>query len=66
MEHIAWSKTWTFFEGEWREGNIPIMGPRTQRGCVQLCSMALALSKVSRRISISTAPVSTTPQQSYS
>jgi branched-chain amino acid aminotransferase len=23
------SATWTFFAGEWREGNIPIMGPRT-------------------------------------
>lgn len=23
------SRTWTFFEGEWREGNLPIMGPRT-------------------------------------
>jgi branched-chain amino acid aminotransferase len=23
------STTWTFFEGEWREGNIAIMGPRT-------------------------------------
>jgi branched-chain amino acid aminotransferase len=25
----AHSCTWTFFEGEWREGNAPIMGPRT-------------------------------------
>jgi branched-chain amino acid aminotransferase len=25
----AVSKTWTFFDGAWREGNIPIMGPRT-------------------------------------
>lgn len=24
------SQTWTFFEGEWREGNAPIMGVRTQ------------------------------------
>jgi branched-chain amino acid aminotransferase len=23
------SPTWTFFEGEWREGNVAIMGPRT-------------------------------------
>ena len=23
------SKTWTFYEGEWHEGNVPIMGPRT-------------------------------------
>ncbi|HUZ66726.1 MAG TPA: branched-chain amino acid aminotransferase [Beijerinckiaceae bacterium] len=25
----ALSTTWTFFEGAWRAGNIPIMGPRT-------------------------------------
>lgn len=24
-----WSKTWTWFEGEWHDGNVPIMGPRT-------------------------------------
>lgn len=23
------SPTWTFFQGEWREGNAPILGPRT-------------------------------------
>lgn len=23
------SQTWTFFEGDWQEGNVPIMGPRT-------------------------------------
>jgi len=23
------SRTWTFFEGEWHEGNVAIMGPRT-------------------------------------
>lgn len=27
--HAPISATWTFFEGEWREGNIGIMGPRT-------------------------------------
>ncbi len=25
----AFSATWTFFDGEWREGNVPIMGART-------------------------------------
>ncbi len=25
----GWSKTWTFFEGDWHEGNVPIMGVRT-------------------------------------
>jgi branched-chain amino acid aminotransferase len=24
-----WSKTWTYFEGDWHEGNVPIMGART-------------------------------------
>ncbi len=33
----GWSKTWTFFEGEWHEGNVPIMGPRTH--AAWLCSM---------------------------
>ena len=23
------SRTWTFFDGSWHEGNVPIMGPRT-------------------------------------
>jgi branched-chain amino acid aminotransferase len=26
---IAWSKTVTFFDNEWHDGNVPIMGPRT-------------------------------------
>ena len=25
----SWSRTLTFFEGKWHEGNVPIMGPRT-------------------------------------
>src|SRR5579862_2877791 len=32
-----WSKTWTFFEDAWHEGNVPIMGPRTH--AAWLCSM---------------------------
>ncbi len=24
-----WSRTWTYLDGDWHEGNIPIMGPRT-------------------------------------
>lgn len=32
-----WSKTWTFFNGDWHEGNIPIMGVRAQ--ATWLCSM---------------------------
>jgi len=26
---MAWSKTWTFFEGEWHEGNVQLWGVRT-------------------------------------
>jgi branched-chain amino acid aminotransferase len=26
---VSFSQTWTFFEGAWHEGNVPIMGPRT-------------------------------------
>lgn len=32
-----WTKTFTFFEGKWHEGNVPIMGPRTH--AAWLCSM---------------------------
>jgi branched-chain amino acid aminotransferase len=32
----GWSKTWTFFEGDWHEGNIPIMGVRSH--AAWLCS----------------------------
>jgi branched-chain amino acid aminotransferase len=33
----GWSKTWTFFEGTWHEGNVGIMGPRTH--AAWLCSV---------------------------
>ena len=33
----GWSKTWTYFEDNWHEGNVPIMGPRTH--AAWLCSM---------------------------
>jgi branched-chain amino acid aminotransferase len=33
----GWSKTWTFFEEDWHEGNVPIMGPRTH--AAWLCSV---------------------------
>jgi branched-chain amino acid aminotransferase len=32
-----WTKTWTFFEGDWHEGNIGIMGPRSH--AAWLCSV---------------------------
>lgn len=33
----GWSKTWTYFEGEWHEGNVPIMGPRSH--AAWMCSV---------------------------
>ena len=24
-----WTQTWTYFDGDWHEGNVPIFGPRT-------------------------------------
>jgi branched-chain amino acid aminotransferase len=32
-----WSKTWTYFEDKWHEGNIPILGPRSH--ATWLCSV---------------------------
>jgi branched-chain amino acid aminotransferase len=32
----SWSKTWTFYEGDWHEGNLPIMGVRSH--AAWLCS----------------------------
>ena len=26
---VSYSSTWTFFEGDWHKGNVPIAGPRT-------------------------------------
>src|SRR5258708_6697740 len=26
---VGVGQTWTFFEGDWHAGNVPIMGPRT-------------------------------------
>ncbi|HEX3107139.1 MAG TPA: branched-chain amino acid aminotransferase [Terriglobales bacterium] len=37
MTDFSWSKTITFFEGKWHEGNLPIMGVRTH--AAWLCSV---------------------------
>ncbi len=29
VKRSTFSQTWTFFDGDWREGNVPIMGART-------------------------------------
>jgi len=36
MPGQSWSKTWTFYEGAWHEGNVPIMGVRDH--AAWLCS----------------------------
>jgi branched-chain amino acid aminotransferase len=33
----SWSKTWTYFEGKWHPGNLPILGVRSH--AAWLCSM---------------------------
>src|SRR5690349_14673955 len=33
----AWSRTWTFLDGDWHEGNVPIMGPRTHAAWLASC-----------------------------
>jgi branched-chain amino acid aminotransferase len=33
----SWSRTWTFFEDDWHEGNVPIMGPRTHAAWLASC-----------------------------
>jgi branched-chain amino acid aminotransferase len=33
----GWSETWTYFQGDWHEGNVGIMGPRTH--AAWLCSI---------------------------
>lgn len=32
-----WSKTWTYFDGDWHEGNVAIMGPRSH--AAWMCSV---------------------------
>lgn len=32
-----WSKTWTYFDGDWHEGNVGIMGPRSH--AAWMCSV---------------------------
>ena len=26
---VEWSRTWTYLDGDWHEGNVPVAGPRT-------------------------------------
>jgi hypothetical protein len=63
-----WSKTWTFFEGEWHEGNIGIMGPRTH--AAWLCSIvfdgARAFEGVTPDIELHCARVNDSAKKLYS
>jgi len=43
-----WTKTWTFFEGDWHEGNIGIMGPRTH--AAWLCSIVFDGARAFERV----------------
>lgn len=33
----GWSQTWTYLDGDWHEGNIPLMGPRTHAAWLGSC-----------------------------
>src|SRR6202161_4203450 len=44
----GWSKTWTYFEEDWHEGNVPIMGPRTHSAW--LCSMVFDGARAFERV----------------
>jgi branched-chain amino acid aminotransferase len=37
MAANGWSTTWTFFNGDWHEGNVPMMGPRTHAAWLGSC-----------------------------
>jgi branched-chain amino acid aminotransferase len=37
LSQTAWSKTWTFFQDAWHEGNTPIMGARTHAAWLGSC-----------------------------
>jgi len=59
---ISYSQSWTFFEGDWHEGNVPIMGPRTHAAWLGsvVFDGARAFEGVAR-ISTGIAPGSTGP-----
>jgi branched-chain amino acid aminotransferase len=64
---VNWSKTWTFFEDEWREGNTPIMGARTH--AAWLCSVvfdgARAFEGVTPDLDLHCARVNDSAQKLY-
>ena len=56
---ISWSKTVTFFEGDWHEGNVPIMGVRTHAAwlCTSVFDGARAFEGVAPDIDLHCARV---------
>ncbi len=62
---VTWSKTVTFFEDDWHEGNVPIMGVRTHAAwlCTSVFDGARAFEGVAPDLAC-TAPASTNPPRS--
>src|SRR5262245_20574796 len=60
----AWSKTWTFYEGDWHEGNIPIMGVRDHAAwlCSSVFDGARAFDGVSPDLDLHCARVNTSAE----
>src|SRR5262249_18208778 len=60
----AWSKTWTFYEGDWHEGNIPIMGVRDHAAwlCSSVFDGARAFEGVSPDLDLHCARVNTSAE----
>src|SRR4029078_13232638 len=56
---ISWSNTVTFFEGDWHEGNVPIMGVRTHAAwlCTSVFDGARAFEGVAPDIDLHCARV---------
>jgi branched-chain amino acid aminotransferase len=60
----VWSRTWTFFKGDWHEGNLPIMGVRTHAAwlCSSVFDGARAFEGVTPDLDLHCARVNTSAQ----
>jgi branched-chain amino acid aminotransferase len=58
---VAWSKTVTFFENDWHDGNVPIMGPRTHAAwlCTSVFDGARAFEGVTPDLDLHCARINT-------
>jgi branched-chain amino acid aminotransferase len=63
----GWSKTWTYFEEKWQEGNVPIMGPRTHAAwlCSQVFDGARAFEGVTPDLDLHCARVNDSAKKLY-